>query len=104
LGGVFEGVQKVQGLPAVVTAHGGFGRERTADRRPFGLTEQAAAQVLVQVLAGHTRRLALGQAGQGAGDGRGDAAGGATGTAGKTHGGRLSLMPQGRVARGVVEK
>ena len=81
---MFEGVQKVQGLPAVVTAHGGFGRERTADGGAFGLAEQAAAQVLVQVRAGHTRRLALGQAGQGAGDGRRDAAGSAAGAAVQT--------------------
>ena len=74
----FKEVERV--FPAV-TAHFRTRRQRAAHRRPFGVAEQLASQGLIEVWAGHTCGLAVGQPWHGAADGGGDAAGRAAGAA-----------------------
>ena len=66
---------------AAVATHLARGRKRCAHRRALRSAEDFAAQIVVQLNAAHTRRFAMGHAGDGGADAWGDAAGGAGGAA-----------------------
>ncbi len=61
----FQVGEPAQGLLAGVAAHLGRGLQRAADGGAFGLTEEAAAQLGIQMWARHARRLAVGRPGRG---------------------------------------
>ena len=73
----FQLVEEGQGLRTVVSAHLQRRPQRRAEGGPFRLAEQLAAQVLIQLHAGHPGRLSLRHAGNRRGDRRRDATGAA---------------------------
>ena len=75
-GSHFHHLQPPKRLVLRSAAHAGVGLQRPAHRRPLGSAEKPAAQVVIQLRAGHTRRLARRHAGDGRADRRGRAAGG----------------------------
>ena len=78
----FQFAQEEHRLLARVAAHLARRRQAAADARPFGVPENAAAVVLVQLHAAHAGRLAVRHAGNRGRDRRGDAARAAAGAAG----------------------
>src|SRR5262245_818449 len=63
------------GLLAVSAAHIRHGAKAAAHRRAFGLAEDLAAELGIELDAGDAGRFALGHAGNGAADAGGDATG-----------------------------
>lgn len=69
--------EPAHGVDSVIAAHLLRGLQSAAEGRAFGPAEQAAAEILIELDAGHTRGLAVGHAGNRARDRWRDAAGAA---------------------------